>query len=152
MKKSNIEFTVGLFLLAGLLCFIYLAVRVGGVGWFENESYPVKARFSSISGLKEGAAVEIAGVKVGKVERIEFDRKNYDAVVMMTLSKGVVLQEDSIASIRTSGIIGDRYIKIQPGGSEEIIKPGGLITETESAINIEELISKYIFEGSNSKK
>lgn len=152
MRKTNIEFTVGLFLLAGLICFIYLAVRVGGVGWFEDKTYPVKARFASISGLKEGASVEIAGVKVGKVAKIEFDRKNYEAVVSMMLSKDVVLQEDSIASIRTSGIIGDRFIKIQPGGSDEIIKPGGQIIETESAINIEELISKYIFEGGDKKK
>jgi len=90
--------------------------------------------------------VEIAGVQVGKVAKVRLDPEYYDAVVSMAIDKGVSLQEDSIASIRTAGIIGDRYVKISPGGSPEAIAPGGEITETESAINIEELISKYIFE------
>jgi len=146
MQKLNVETAVGLFLVVGFLCFAWLSVRLGEVELFGSDSYTVTARFGSISGLKEGAAVEIAGVQVGKVAKVRLDPEYYDAVVSMAIDKGVSLQEDSIASIRTAGIIGDRYVKISPGGSPEAIAPGGEITETESAINIEELISKYIFE------
>lgn len=146
MKKTNFEMTVGIFLIIGLLSFSYLAIKMGGVGFFEADSYRVNARFNSISGLKEGASIEIAGVKVGKVVKIEFDPDEYDAVVQLNINKGVKLQEDSIASIRTSGIIGDKYIKLTPGGADEYIEPGAEIEETESAISLEELVSKYIFE------
>ncbi len=149
MKKSTLELTVGAFMIIGLVCFSYLAVIVGGVDWFNDESYRVKARFNSISGLKQGAVVEIAGVKVGKVENIDLDNGEYEAVVELSLQNGVQLQEDSIASIRTAGIIGDRFVNIKPGGLEDLIEPGGMIVETESAISLEELISKYIFESEN---
>ena len=146
MQKSMMEFTVGIFIIVGLVCFSYLAVTVGGVSWFEKETYNVKARFNSISGLKQGAAVEIAGVKIGKVESITFDKNEYEAEVELSLTEGINLQDDSIASIRTSGIIGDRFVNITPGGSDEIIPADGMIIETESAISLEELISKYVFE------
>lgn len=140
------EFSVGIFIIVGLTCFSYLAITVGGVSWFEDESYIVKARFNSISGLKQGAAVEIAGVKIGKVEKIILDNGEYEAEIEISLNKNVELQDDSIASIRTAGIIGDRFVNIKPGGSDELIPAGGMIIETESAISLEELISKYIFE------
>lgn len=151
MQKSMLELTVGIFMIVGLVCFSYLAISVGGVDWFNDKSYTVKARFISIAGLKQGAVVEIAGVKVGKVEKIMLDNGDYEAIVELSLNEDVKLQEDSIASIRTAGIIGDRYVNIKPGGSEDIIKAGGSIIETESAISLEELISKYIFE-SDAKK
>lgn len=146
MQKSMIELTVGIFMIIGLVSFSYLAITVGGVDWFSDESYRLNARFNSIAGLKEGATVEIAGVKVGKVEKINLDNGEYEAIVELSLNKDVKLQEDSIASIRTAGIIGDRYVNIKPGYSDDIIKDGGTIIETESAISLEELISKYIFE------
>ncbi len=149
MQKSMLELTVGSFMIIGLVCFSYLAVIVGGVDWFSDESYRVKARFNSISGLKQGAIVEIAGVKVGKVEHIDLDNGEYEAIVELSLKNGVKLQEDSIASIRTAGIIGDRFVNIKPGGADDLIEPGGTIIETESAISLEELISKYIFESDN---
>ena len=145
MKRFNVEVGVGLFMILGFVCFAWLAVRLGDVRIFGDDSYVVKARFGSISGLKEGAAVEIAGVNVGRVKRIDLDREDYEAVVVMAIDDGIVLQEDVIASIRTAGIIGDRYISITPGGAEEEIAPFGEIFETESAINLEELVSKYIF-------
>ena len=132
-------------MILGFVCFAWLAVRLGDVRIFGDDSYAVKARFGSISGLKEGAAVEIAGVNVGRVTKIDLDREDYEAVVVMAIDDGIVLQEDVIASIRTAGIIGDRYISITPGGAEEEIGPYGEIFETESAINLEELVSKYIF-------
>ena len=133
-------------MIAGFLSFAWLAVNLGDVNLFGEETYAVKARFISASGLKEGATVEIAGVTVGKVTRIDLDRGDFEAVVQMSIDRGVELQEDVIASIRTAGIIGDRYVNLTPGGAEEQIGPGGEIFETESAINLEELVSKYMFE------
>ncbi|RJR20295.1 MAG: outer membrane lipid asymmetry maintenance protein MlaD [Nitrospiraceae bacterium] len=144
MKNINIETGVGIFLIAGLVCLGYLSVKLGDINLFGTTQYPVTARFSSVSGLKEGAAVEVAGVTVGKVSKINLD--NYEAMVELLINPGVKLQEDSIASIRTQGIIGDKYVKIKTGGSEEYISPNGEIIETESAIELEELVSKYIFE------
>jgi len=151
MQKSITELTVGIFMIIGLVTFSYLAITVGGVDWFEEDTNSYEARFRSIAGLKEGATVEIAGVKVGKVESIKLDNGEYEAVVELSLNKGVKLQDDTIASIRTAGIIGDRYVNIKPGGSLDLIEPGGTILETESAISLEELISKYIFESDNEK-
>jgi phospholipid/cholesterol/gamma-HCH transport system substrate-binding protein len=146
MKRLNIEIAVGLFMVVGFICFAWMSVRLGDVGLFKPETYAVSAKFGSVSGLKPGAAVEIAGVPVGKVEAIRLDQKSYEAVVDLSIERGVALQTDVIASIRTAGIIGDRYINITPGGMEEIITAGGMIEETESAINIEQLLSKYIFQ------
>lgn len=146
MKKMNLEMIVGLFLLTGFASFSFIAIKMGDIHLFMEDSYPVSARFVSISGLKEGAVVEVAGVKVGKVSSIELDGGDYEAVVRMDISKAVHLSDDSIASIRTAGIIGDRFIKLTPGGSEDYLDPGDEIQETESAISLEELVSKYIFE------
>ena len=146
MRKMNLEMIVGLFLLAGFACFSYLAVKMGDIKIFHNETYPVTARFISISGLKEGSVIELAGVNVGKVARIELDPGDYEAVVHMNIDKSVKLQDDSIASVRTAGIIGDKFIKLTPGGSDIILGSGDEIEETESSISLEELVSKYIFE------
>ena len=146
MKRLNTEVAVGVFLIAGFLCFAYLAVKLGDVHLFGSDSYTLSARFSSVSGLKDGATIEIAGVTVGQVGAITLDQQTYRAVIRMDIRNGVEITEDSIASIRTSGIIGDRYVSISPGGSMDILKDGDEIIETESAINIEQLISKYIFE------
>ena len=147
MKKMNLEMIVGLFLLAGFACFSYLAIKMGDIRMFRNETYAVTARFTSISGLREGSVVELAGVNVGKVSRIELDPGEYEAVVHLDIDKAVELQDDSIASIRTAGIIGDKFIKLTPGGSDIILGAGDEIEETESSISLEELVSKYIFEG-----
>jgi phospholipid/cholesterol/gamma-HCH transport system substrate-binding protein len=146
MKKLNIEMAVGIFLVAGFFCFAYISVKLGDVNLFGDKKYQVSARFHSVSGLKEGDVVEMAGVQVGTVKQITLDPKEYEAVVRLELKNDVRLQEDSIASIRTSGIIGSKYVDITPGGLEDYIKPGGEIFETESAINLEKLVSKYIFE------
>ena len=146
MKKMNVEMVVGVFLLAGFLSFAWLAVKMGDINPFANETYPVTARFTSISGLKEGSTIELAGVVVGKVSGIELDTGDYEAVVQLNIDKQVELQDDSIASIRTAGIIGDKYIKISPGGSDIILEAGDEIEETEPAISLEELVSKYIFD------
>jgi phospholipid/cholesterol/gamma-HCH transport system substrate-binding protein len=144
MNRISIETAVGIFIIAGFLCLAYISVKLGDVQLFSTKQYMVKARFTNISGLKEGSEVEIAGVTVGKVSKIHLDSDQ--ALVELLINPDVKIQDDSIASIRTQGIIGDKYVKISPGGSEEYIKPNGSLTETESTVDIEELISKYIFE------
>lgn len=146
MKKMNLEMIVGVFLLTGFISFSWLAVKMGDINPFANETYPVTARFTSISGLKEGSTIELAGVVVGKVSGIELDTGDYEAVVHLNIDKQIELQDDSIASIRTAGIIGDKYIKLSPGGSDIILEAGDEIEETEPAISLEELVSKYIFD------
>jgi len=146
MKKINIEFVVGLFLIVGILSVSWLSIKLGDIQLFNKETYSVSARFTSISGLKEGAVVELAGVRIGKVTHIALDREEYEAVVHLEIDSDIVLQEDTMAAIRTSGIIGDKFVNITPGGADELITDGGEIEETESAISLEELVSKYIFE------
>jgi phospholipid/cholesterol/gamma-HCH transport system substrate-binding protein len=146
MKRLNIEIAVGLFVVFGFVCFAWMSVRLGDVNLFEPPTYQVSARFGSVSGLKKDAKIEISGVQVGKVISIRLEPETYEAVVVMKIDQGILLQEDVIASIRTAGIIGDRYVSITPGGLEDLIKDGGKITETESAINLEDLLSKYIFQ------
>ncbi len=145
-ERSSLELSVGLFMVIGLLAISYLALRLGDVGLFKQDSYSIQARFVSSSGLNEGALVEVGGVRVGTVEKIEVGFDSYESIVSMELDPRIRLQEDAIASIRTSGIIGDKFVKISPGGSETYLQSGGEIYETESSINLEELISKYIFE------
>ena len=146
MRRFNLEMVVGLFMIAGFLCFAWLSIQLGDIDVFGPKTYAVTAKFGSVSGLKDGAIVEIAGVQVGKVTDITFDPEDYEAEVVMSINQGVILQDDSIASVRTAGIIGDRYIDISPGGSDVLLGDGSRIYETESAINLEELVSKYIFE------
>lgn len=146
MKRFNAEIVVGLFMLIGFSCFAYLSVKLGDVDLFGNNSYHVEARFGSVAGLKVGANIQIAGVSVGKVSAIGLDPVSYDALVQLEVDPEIELQEDCIASVRTAGMIGDRYVSISPGGSPMVLEEGDEIFETESAINIEELISKYIFD------
>ena len=146
MTKFKTELSVGLFLLLGLVCLAYLSIKLGEVGVFNQDRYDIFARFTSASGLKEGAYVEAAGVRVGKVKSIEFEPELFLAKVTLSIDNEVQLSEDSIASIRTSGIIGDKFVKITSGGADEMLTAGMEIYETEPSINLEELISKYIFE------
>jgi phospholipid/cholesterol/gamma-HCH transport system substrate-binding protein len=146
MSRFNLEIGVGIFLVLGFLCFSWISVRLGDVSFFGPGTYQVSANFGSISGLREGAVVEIAGVPVGEVSDINLDQEYYEAEVFMSIREGVKISEDSIASIRTAGIIGDRYVSISPGGALDFLSAGGKIQETESAINLEELLGKYIFE------
>jgi len=147
MKRTSLEMIVGVFLLAGFASFAYLSIKMGDLDPFKKESYNVSANFTSISGLKEGATLELAGVVVGKVTKIELNEEDYEATVYMDIEKSVKLSDDSIASIRTSGIIGDKFIKLTPGGSDTYLESGDSIDETEASISLEELVSKYIFEG-----
>lgn len=143
MKRFDIELTVGIFIIAGIICLGYLSVRLGGMRVFKGDGYDVYAYFANSGGLKKGASVMIAGVEVGKVKEITLE--NYQAKVVMTIMKGVEIQEDAIASIKTKGLIGEKYVSISPGGSDKVLVSGGRIRETESAVDIEQVISKYAF-------
>ena len=145
MKQFNVEYAVGLFMLAGLLSLFWLTMELGGVASAGNDTYILRARFVSASGLKPGADVELAGVVVGQVERVSFIADDYQAEVEMSLAKDVRLQDDAIASIRSTGIIGGKFLKITPGGSDIMLSADDEIRETESSVNFEELLSKYIF-------
>ncbi|MGA9534531.1 MAG: outer membrane lipid asymmetry maintenance protein MlaD [Desulfobacterales bacterium] len=145
MKKWSVEVAVGLFVLIGIACIGYLTIRLGKMEIIGDNYYTVSARFQSIAGLKAGSEVELAGVPVGQVEGFSLDQERWMAVVQMKIMKSIVLTEDVIASIKTSGLIGDKYIKLSPGVSDVPLKPGGMIIETESALDIEELISKFVF-------
>ena len=145
MSKTSLELGVGVFVLIGMLCVGYLTVRLGKMELLGDEHYYLDARFLSVAGLKKGAQVVIAGVQVGQVTRISLDPEEQVAIVRMKILKEVVLTDDVIASVKTSGLIGDKYIKLSPGGSDQVLKDGELITETESALDIEELVSKYAF-------
>ena len=143
MKKFDLELAVGLFIIAGILCLGYLSIKLGKMEIMGERGYEVYGVFSNIGGLKVGSSVEIAGVDVGRVKSIVLD--DYQARVVFNFPKGLTIQEDAIASIKTRGLIGEKYIEITPGGSEKVIKPGGRIRETQPAIDMEELISKFVF-------
>lgn len=151
MKKYTLETTVGLFCLLGLLCVAYLTVKLGKMEILGGDAYRITARFTSVNGLKPGSFVDMAGVQVGQVESIRLDTASYVALVTLKINRNVPIDEDAIATIKTSGLIGDRYIAISPGGSDHMLKDGDTLVETEPAVDLEALISKYVF-GSVNKK
>ena len=143
MQRSVLDLAVGIFVLIGVLALGWLSVKLGRVEFLGGSGYQVTADFPSVGGLKAGSAVEIAGVEIGRVEGITL--ADYQARVQIRIRSDVKLQEDSIASIKTKGLIGEKYIRINPGGSDRIIQPNGRIREVEPPVDFEELLSKYIF-------
>jgi phospholipid/cholesterol/gamma-HCH transport system substrate-binding protein len=150
VNHSRVEIIVGIFVLIGLVCLGYLAIRLGKVELFGNTGYIVYADFSSVAGLKVGDPAEIAGVRIGKVESLGLadDR----ARIALRLDPQVKIQEDAIASVRARGLIGDKFLLITPGASDKIVPPGGKIRETESPQDITDLIGKFIGGDLTSKK
>lgn len=143
MRKLDIELAVGLFIIVGMICLAYLSIKLGKMEVLGGEGYEIQAIFSDSGGLRAGSSVEIAGVEVGRVKKIILE--DYEARIFMQLPKGLEIQEDAIASIKTKGLIGQRYVVITPGGAEEIIAPGGRIRDTQPAVGLEELISQFVF-------
>jgi phospholipid/cholesterol/gamma-HCH transport system substrate-binding protein len=141
----NKETAVGLFVVVGLLCTAYLTVRLGRMEFVGDDGYTLSAQFPSVSGLRTGAEVEIAGVRVGRVGAIALDAAHPMANITLRINKGVTIYDDAIASIKTSGLIGDKYINISPGGGGEKLDNGGTISDTEPDIDLITLISKYVF-------
>jgi phospholipid/cholesterol/gamma-HCH transport system substrate-binding protein len=143
MKRFDVEVAVGIFVILGILALTYLSIKLGEVGILRTGAVPIYAEFSSAGGLQEGADVEIAGVTVGRVESITLSEL-YQARVRMAIREGIGIPADAIASVRTRGLIGEQFISISPGGSEEVIPPGGTIRDTEPAFNLESVIGELI--------
>jgi len=143
MRKFTLEFAVGLFLIAGILCLGYLSIKLGRMDVLGGKGFDVHALFSNSGGLKTGSSVLIAGVEVGRIKDISLE--DYQARVVMNINDAIQIQEDAIASIKTRGLIGEKFVEITPGGSEVLISSGGRIRETQPPIDFEQLISKYVF-------
>ncbi len=146
MKKYSQELSVGLFVLAGLLCLGYLTVKLGKMEFFSGNGYTLTATFSSVAGLRTGASVEMSGVPVGRVAAIRLNPKNYFADVDLRINEGVALTDDAIASVKTSGLIGDKYISLS-AGSGEPLRDGDRLTETLPAFDLEKAIGEFIHGG-----
>ena len=142
MKNFKVETAVGLFMLLGIACMVWLSLKLGNVDIGGRKRMPVTAVFTSVQGLKVGAGVEIAGVEIGKIKSIEI--RDYMGLVLMEVRRDIPLQEDAIASIRTRGLIGDKYIDISPGASDRLIEPGGKIRETVPPVDFEKLLGQFI--------
>lgn len=147
MREKNLEFGVGLFMLVGLAGLAYLTLKLGAGDFVGSETYAVEARFVNTGGLNKGGSVTVAGVPVGRIEAIRLDPSDYSAIVEMRVVSSVRLPADTMASIRTSGLIGDKYIALAPGAEEEFLGPSSRIIMTESAVELESLISKMAFGG-----
>lgn len=139
------ETAVGIFVLVGILAVAYMSIKLGNIHLFSDKFYQVNADFTDISGLKVNAPVQMFGVKIGYVDKIALDQENGVAAVRMLIEKEVVLHDDAIVSVKTNGLIGDKFLKIAPGGLGEVIEPGGKLFETNPAVILEDLISKFAF-------
>ena len=152
MNRRRIEFYVGLFVIIGALAVGYLVIVLGELDLNSKKYYALHGYFSSVSGLRTGADVEMAGVKIGHVHSISIDLERQVAKVVFKIQKEVRLTDDVIVGIKTAGIIGDKYINIAPGGSDDYLEDGDEIYDTESVLDIESLVRKFIFSNNKSKE
>ncbi len=142
MDKVRLELIVGAFVLVGIICLGYLSIKLGKLEVIGGDRYEVDAQFDSASGLKPGATVEIAGVEVGRVKSIVLNQDR--AIVRLVVQNGTKLYSDTIASIKTRGIIGEKFLALSPGGGGDPLKAGDMIRDTESGLDLEELVSQYV--------
>jgi len=146
MAKKSIETLVGLFVLLGLAGLLFVALQAANLTTFNNgKTYMLQARFDNIGGLKARAPVRSAGVVVGRVTKIALDRKTYQGVVTLEISQNVEFPKDSSAKILTSGLLGDQYLGIEPGADDKNFAPGDMISQTQSAVVLENLIGQFLF-------
>ena len=145
MKKYAMETIVGIFVVIGLLCIGYMTVKLGHVSILGDDSYSLIARFTSVSSLRVGNSVDMLGMEIGRVEKLPMDQEKQKAGVELRIRNGIKIYDDAIASIKTEGLSGDKYLNIDPGGGGKLLKPGSAITETQAAVEITDLISKYAF-------
>jgi phospholipid/cholesterol/gamma-HCH transport system substrate-binding protein len=145
MKKYASETIVGIFVVLGLAAISFMAVRLGNVSFLGDNTYALYAPFNTVSGLRIGNAVEMLGMEVGRVAAFKMDQERQQAVVELRIQKGVQIYDDAIASIKTAGLIGDKFVAIDPGGGGDLLADGDTIIETESPVDIMELVSKYAF-------
>jgi phospholipid/cholesterol/gamma-HCH transport system substrate-binding protein len=145
MKKYTQETVVGIFVVIGLIAIAYMTVKLGNVGFLGENSYSLYAKFNRVTGLRVGNPVNMFGLEIGRVESFKMDQENQVVVVDFKINKGIQIYDDAIASIKTEGLIGDKFVSIDPGGGGDLLKNGDIITDTESPTDIMELVSKYAF-------
>jgi phospholipid/cholesterol/gamma-HCH transport system substrate-binding protein len=145
MQKYSKETVVGIFVLMGLACIGYMTIKLGDVNLFQDDTYALTARFSKVTGLRSGSLVNMLGLEVGRVGKLSIDQEKQQAVVELRIRKDIKIYDDAIASIKTEGIIGDRYVSIDAGGGGTLLKAGDSITETEAPADLMDLVSKYAF-------
>ncbi len=145
MKKYTQETVVGIFVVIGLLAIAYMTVKLGNVGFLGEKSYSLYAKFTNVTGLRVGNPVNMLGLEVGRVEKFTMDQENQLAIVELKINNGIEIYDDAIASIKTEGLIGDKYISIDAGGGGDLLADGDIITDTESPTDIMDLVSKYAF-------
>jgi phospholipid/cholesterol/gamma-HCH transport system substrate-binding protein len=145
MKKYSKETVVGIFVVIGLVCIGYMTVKLGNVGFFGDNSYSLFAKFSTVTGLREGNPVNMLGLEIGKVQKFTMDQENQQVLVEFKINKGIEIYDDAIASVKTEGLIGDKYVAVDPGGGGDLLANGDTITDTNSPTDIMDLVSKYAF-------
>ncbi|MEI6376166.1 MAG: outer membrane lipid asymmetry maintenance protein MlaD [bacterium] len=145
MKNTKLELSVGIFVLLGIAAIIYLTIKLGTGSMVGGNTYLIEARFNNSGGLHSGSSVLLSGVTVGRVEDVRMDPSDYNAIVTLKLRSGLRLPTDSMASIKTTGLIGDKFVSLAPGADETYMAPGTRITMTESAVDLESLIGKMAF-------
>ncbi len=151
MNKATIDLWVGIFVTIGLGAIVFLALKVGNLTSIETRpTYHLEAGFDNIGGLKLRAPVKAAGVIVGRVESVRLDPKTYEAVVNLRMDNGYQFSKDTIASILTSGLLGEVYIGLEAGGDPAMLADGGRIAKTQSAVVLEKLISQFLFDKATS--
>ncbi len=152
MKQSRLELSVGIFVLLGIAAVAYLAIKLGASSLAGGDTYLVETRFTNAGGLHGGSSVQVAGVSVGRVEEVRIDPADYSAIATLRLSGRLRLPTDSMASIKTAGLIGDKYVALSPGADETYLAPGTRITMTESSVDLESLIGKMAFGSVDNKE
>jgi phospholipid/cholesterol/gamma-HCH transport system substrate-binding protein len=145
MKKFTHQTVVGIFVVIGLAVVAYMTVKLGDVSLVGNNTYPLYAEFTSVSGLRPGNPVEVFGMEAGEVGSFRMDQENQVVVTELRIRNGVTIYDDAIASIKTAGLIGDKYVQITPGGAGAVLAAGDLIFDTESPTDLGDLIGKYAF-------
>lgn len=147
MQKRTLEIWVGLFVVAGMVALFFLSMKVSSLNKFSvDEGYIVEAHFENVGGLKVRSPVSVSGVKVGRVDAIRYDMENYEARVTLLIdSKYNAFPEDTSASIFTSGLLGEQYVSLEPGGSDNFLKNGDEIKLVQSAVILEQLIGQFLF-------
>ena len=149
MQRNAIEPILGALVLVAAIAFLVFAYNKAGQRSFSG--YPLTARFSSIDGLETGGDVKIGGVKIGQITGISIDPESYLAMVKFSVAPEIKLPVDSVASITTEGLLGGKYIGLEPGISDNMLKPGAVITHTEASVSLENLIGKFMYSGGDSK-
>lgn len=146
MERTTLDLWVGMFVVGGIAAMVMLAMKVGNLGTYNvSDTYQVHAYFSNIGGLKPKASIRSAGVLVGRVTSISLDTERYEANVVMSLDKRYQFPKDTFANILTSGLLGEQYIGLMPGGDTEMLKDGDEMKQTQSAMVLEDLISKFMY-------